>query len=92
MGIKFVQINKGQSGFYNKIGDIKTIIVIHKPDVLIINEANMNVKDDMSKYQFQGYILEVDQLASISKRIRTVVLIKDNITYKRCKNFETINN
>lgn len=82
MGIKIVQINKGQSEFINKIPHIKTIILLHKPDILVINEANLSIYDNMSQYQFPGFYMEKDQLGYISKCVRTVLLIKESINYK----------
>ena len=92
MGIKLIQINKGQSDFYSKIPHIQTIIEIYKPDIMIINEANLNINDTISQHKFPGFILEKDQLQKTSKRLRTVILIRDNINYKRCKTLESSDN
>ena len=52
-------------------------------DIITINEANLNL-NNISKNAFPGYIMEIDQLGPISKHALTVVLVKENISYKRC--------
>ena len=89
MGIKIVQMNKGPSEFFNKIPHIKTVILLQKPDILVINEANLSIYDNISQHQFPGFKMEIDQLGKISKRSRTVILVKENVSYKRCMNLES---
>ena len=78
---KFLQINKNNSDITNKIDQINDILTEHKPDFMIINELQKQKNDTTSKYQFPGFIMD--------GWLRTAILIKSDIKYKRRKDLET---
>ena len=82
---KLLHINKGNSNFHNKINDIYSIIDIHKPDILSIQEANYDLKNPIS---IKGYNIEYKKLCSNDYKARTILLVKDNINYKRMYEYE----
>ena len=82
---KMVHINKGNSNFENKYDDLAQILDHFKPHILSIQEANYNIESNIG---FRGYKIEYNQLNKSHKMARTVVLIKEDIPYERCKNFE----
>ena len=47
--IKFLQVNKGNSEFHNKIDQLKLLIEKHRPAVMIINELNLDANDRVSR-------------------------------------------
>ena len=82
---KLLHINKGNSNFHNKINDIYSIIDIHKPDILSIQEANYDLKNLIS---IRGYNIEYKKLCSNDNKARTIMLVKDNINYKHMYEYE----
>ena len=60
--LNIIQINKGNSIFYNRITQIKLVIQNHKADIVVINEANISVDDQISQFRFDGFTMEKDNL------------------------------
>ena len=87
--IKIASINKGNSDLINKVDQINHLLTKHKPDLLVINELNLNKNDTTTKNQFIGYNLEHDQQLKTNGTARTGILIKSNINYKRRKDLES---
>ena len=83
--IKIIQCNKGNSEFFNRIAQLKLIIEEQKPQILVINEANLRKEDKISEFKFDNYTMEKDGLAIKSGKHRTVMLIHHDINYTRCK-------
>ena len=81
--IIFLQINKGNSKFNNRIDQIQNIISQHKPHMMIINELNIKNGDIVSRNQYQNYRMETDNLDIIDQVSRTGILVHQSIHYKR---------
>ena len=85
--IKIIQFNKGGSAIHKKINEIKDIILKEKPEILILNEFNLEQNIDPRNIQLKGYNLEHDQL--IDRGVsRTGMYIKCNLNYSREKKYE----
>ena len=86
--LKFVQWNKGNSHFENKISDIQNVISSQKPDILALSEANL--KDNYKIYinQFPEYNFEKNLMFNIANISRNLLLIKKGILYKRRHDLE----
>ena len=82
---KMAHINKGNSNFLNKYDDIARMLDFFKPHLLSIQEANYSIETNV---RFRGYNLEYNQLTKTYKTARTVLLIREDISYERCSNFE----
>ena len=52
---KCLHINNGNSSFSNKIDNIYSILDIHKPDIVSIQEANYDINNPI---QIRGYNIE----------------------------------
>ena len=77
--------NKGNSDFHNKINDVLLTIDEHSPDLFSISEANYNFSNPI---QIKGYNIEVNRLHTFSSFSRSILLIRDNISYKRRNDLE----
>ena len=86
--IKFLLLIKRDSDLRSKIDQIKDIIYIHKPHILVLTELQMHKYDNVSKKQFPGYSLEGDKLDKTDIWSHTGVLIKNSLNYKRRKDLE----
>ena len=60
--IKITAWNKGSMELSSKIEEIKEIISDKKPNVLIVNELNLDFNDDFNITNINGYKFEVDKL------------------------------
>lgn len=86
-GIKIIQWNKGSSKLYKRIPNIDTILLDHSPQILIINEANVN-NEELKHIHFNSYNIETDNLIRDNIQARTIMLIHTDIAYERCKSLE----
>ena len=86
--IKIMVLNKGNSQLQNKVDQINNLISVHKPDIFALNKLNLHKTDTVTKYQFNGYHLETDNLDKTDHTARTGVLISDKILYKRRRDLE----
>ena len=82
-------INKNIVKLQNRIDQLKALIHQHKPDIFVVNKLNLRKNDSISIHQFDGYIMEFDNLRSIDCGAWTGILIKENIVYKRRKDLES---
>ena len=72
--------NKGNSNFKNRRDDILVTLERYKPDVFTIHEANFDISNDRG---FTNYKIEANTLSRGNSIARTIVLIKNDIAYKR---------
>ena len=72
--------NKGNSSFKNRRDDILVTLERYKPDVFTIHEANFDICNDRG---FTNYNIEANTLSRGNSIARTIVLIKNDIAYKR---------
>ena len=86
--IKIIAWNKGSLQLISKIAEIKEIIKEKKPDVLIVNELQLDNNDDYNIINIQGYNFECDSLLITNGIARTGLWIKDIFNYSRLKNQE----
>ena len=77
---KLLHWNKGNSDFKNKYDDICMTLDTNQPEFFSIQEANFNIK---SNIKIKGYNIEYNNLIFNNDIARTVLLIKNNISYKR---------
>ncbi len=89
--LRVIQWNKGSANIMNQINEIKDIIKENKPEVLILNEANFYSDEDISSIKIEGYNIEEDQLMDDFNVNRTLMYIKNNLTYERHREFESKN-
>ena len=89
--MKIMQWNKGSSSFRSKIPIIKQQIERHKPDVYIVNEAEIREKDEETLDKIDGYRMEKDNLMMEQGVNRTIIYIKLNLSYNRLKQYEAKN-
>ena len=78
--LKLYHWNKGNSNFSNKVDDINFILQQFSPDFLSICEANHYI---YSKIHFKGYRIEYNHLHINNNIARSVVLIRDTLSYQR---------
>ncbi len=74
--LKLIQYNKGNADLQNRMIDLIDIIDEHKPELLIVNEANLHKDTDLSLVNIKGYSLEMYNLMDISNVVRTGKIIK----------------
>ena len=86
--IKIIAWNKGSLQLISKIAEIKEIIKEKKPDVLIVNELQLDNNDDYNIINIQGYNFECDSLLTTNRISRTGLWIKDIFNYSRLKKQE----
>ena len=82
---KLLHWNKGNSNLKNKYDDICMTIDNIKPEFFSIQEANYNIH---SNIKFPGYNIEYNNLISKNDSARTILLIINNISYKRRHDLE----
>ena len=80
--IKLMQLIKGNSAFVNRIDQIQHLINVHNPDIIIINELNISKDDDVSRNQFQNYVMMTDGLDVTDVTSQMGILIHKNIHFK----------
>ena len=90
--INIIQLNKANGNFSNRVIQIDDAIQEYKADVIIVNEANLARDDYISQYRFNDFVMEKDNLAEKAGVHRTIVLVRNSINYKRCKNLESESN
>ena len=83
-----MHFNKGNSYFKTKINDIYLIIDKFSPDFLSLSEANYDVN---SNTKIPGYGIESNHLNINNYIARSIVIIKESLSYTRCYEFENIN-
>ena len=86
--IKLIAWNKGSIQLISKIGEINEIIKEKKPDVLIVNELQLDNNDDYNITNIQRYNFECDSLITTNGITRTGLWIKDIFNYSRLKKQE----
>ena len=81
--------NKGRSLFHNKINDIDPILATHKPHIFSICKANADkITNDTPFNKYADYNIEHTNMSSITTHSRNIILIKDDIIYKRQDDLE----
>ena len=78
--LKILSWNKGNNDAINAKQKI-----INKPNILSINELNLNTQDEKRIMNIEGYKLELDQCDKNTEYHRTGLYIKDNKNYEREK-------
>ena len=68
---KILQWNKGDFQLISKIEEIKTILKDRKPDVLVVNELNLNINEDQNITSIPGFNFECDNLLNVHGIART---------------------
>ena len=86
---KLMQLNKGDSELQNQIPQINNMLQTHKPQILVLNELNLHKNDKTTKYLFDNYTLEHDNLNITDIKSRTGILLHRDIQYSRRKDLET---
>ena len=86
--IKLTAWNKGGMDLEMKIDEIKVIIEEKKPQILIVNELNLNIESDYNITNIKGYNFEIDQLYEKNGIGRTGMWIDENMVYERVKTHE----
>ena len=74
----------------NCLNEIKDLIIEERPEMLIINELNLEEDISIDNINIDGYNIEIDNLYK-KGMARTGVYIKKNLNYKREKEFEAEN-
>ena len=77
---KLLTWNKGNSNFSNRRDDVLISLNRHNPDIFSIHEANYSIKNDV---KIKGYKIEYNNLIDGNDICRTIILIRDSISYKR---------
>ena len=72
--------NKGNSSFKNRRDDILVTLERYKPDVFTVHEANFDTLNDRG---FTNYNIEAKTLGRGNSIARTIVLIKNALSFKR---------
>ena len=72
----------------NKKDTIEYILQQQQPDLLTIQDININKEDDMNLILIPGYKLELDQMIDTYGRARAGIYIKETIRYIRRKDLE----
>ena len=88
--IKLLHWNEGSALWKNKIFEINNAIKNEKPDIFNICEANINLNDNLFSNDYNDYKLETTKQASKTNISRSVLLIKNTISYKRRFDLEDI--
>ena len=73
--IKITSWNKGNSDLKYKINIIKEVINEKKPEILTINELNLDLNEDPNIVNIKGYNFEVDNLYELRGIGRTGIWI-----------------
>ena len=81
--IKLLHWNKGNALWKNKIFYINNAIKDEKPDIFNICEANLNINNIFLSKDHNDYKIETTKQAVKTGISRTVLLIKNTISYKR---------
>ena len=72
----------------NSINRIKSIINETKADVILINEANLNINHEVVLIKINGFNVEYDKMYTNKNNARSIMYIKEDIVYKRIKKYE----
>jgi len=74
-------------GIFHKMHFVKTAIKENEIDILCIQEAEVKVEDNVNLLQIQGFSLEIEKTSSTFSR-RTIMYIKDSVSYERLSHLE----
>ena len=87
--LKLLHWNKGKAHFQNKINDIDNILSNHKPHIISLCEANIERKTNNDTYtNYMDYRIEHTKMSLKTNQSRNVIMIKDDIIYKRREDLE----
>ena len=86
--ITMMQINKSNAELARYSDQINNILTKYKPNLLVVNELNLELKDTVTLYSFPNYTLETDNLLKTDKIARTGILIRKDTVYKRRRDLE----
>ena len=81
--LNLLHLNKGNSNFENKMDEIKNVLQTHKPDIMTIAEANLNLSKCNILTNFPDHNVEVNKMSKIISNSRNILIINKNISYKR---------
>ena len=81
--MKLMHWNKGKAFFNNKINAIDNILETHKPEILSLSEANVQIFNNKYLLDHYDYKVETTKMSHLTKISRTAILIKNTINYKR---------
>ena len=80
--------NKDKKFAVNAIDRISDVIINNDADIAVINEANLDIKQDMNLMKIKGYHMEYDKMYINYNRARTIMYIKKYLSYDRVKKYE----
>lgn len=82
--LSLVHWNKGKSLFQNKTNHIDHILSIHRPHIFSPCETNVEkIINNTPNINYLDYNLEHKKMSSTTNRSRNIILIKNDIIYKR---------
>ena len=85
--LKIMQTNTGNGDFGSSQNLLKIYMDQHRPDFMVVSEANLKGDETNLNIDFPNYTFEVNLMKNM-KKSRLIVLIKKGIEYKRIKNYE----
>ena len=85
--LKIMQTNTGNGDFGKSQNILKKYVDQHRPDFMIVSEANFKGDETNLDIHFPNYKFEVNLMKNMTKS-RLIVLIKKGIDYKRITNYE----
>ena len=87
--IKIVQWNKGKANFTNKTNELDSILSKHKPNLISICEANINMnKNTEINNRYKDFNIEHTKMSINTNQSRNIMMIKEDLIYKRRTDLE----
>jgi len=89
--IKMVQWNKGKANFINKTNELDSILSKHKPNIISICKANINMNNNTEiNNRYKDYRIEHTKMSINTNLSRNVIMIKEDLIYKQRTDLEDI--